>query len=248
MNIDFHVHGLLSKKINFDSTQLLESIEYAKLNNLHAFVLCEHYNAKDFLTLHQYLFDNYEYKNDRYIVNNFSIFPGMEVSIKNKGHIIVVSSRNNLLSLYNEILPDIQKDSPIDFETLLNLADKYECLKIGSHPFRKGHKLIKHPEDLLKRLDAFDLNAKDIFKSGFSEVANQMYLLSKKTNVPIITGSDSHYPIQLGSIITTLNYPCYTIKEIKDCLSASTYSISISPTLDLKVYTAKVMKHHLLST
>lgn len=247
MNFDFHVHGILSKKINFDPSLLLEGIEYAKQNNLNGFILCEHYNAKDFLKLHQYLYENFQYIDDRYIVNDFSIFPGMEVSIKNKGHIIIAGSRGNILSLYNEILPDIENDLPIDFETLLDLADKYNCIKIGSHPFRKGHKLSKHPESLLKRLDALDLNAKDIYSGGYSSVSTELYDLSKRLNVPVVSGSDSHYPIQLGSIITTLNTPCYTVNEIKQCLLSLNYSITVYPTLDLKVYTAKVMKHYVLS-
>lgn len=248
MNIDFHVHGILSKKINFDPTLLLDGIEYAKQNNLHGVILSEHYNAKDFLLLHEYLYNNYPYINDRYIINDFSIFPAMEVSIIGKGHIIVAGSRNSILSLYDDILPYIETNLPIEFETLLDLADNYQCLKIGSHPYRKGHKLSKHPENLLERLDAFDLNAKDIFNSGFTIVSNQLNSLSQRLNVPIVSGSDSHYPIQLGSIITTLNCQAFTIKEIKECLVSSNYSISVSPTLDFKVYTAKVMKHYLLST
>lgn len=96
MNIDFHVHGLLSKKSKFDEELFLQAIENAKENGLNAFVLCEHFNAKDIYSIQSYLRENYEYEYDRYMVNDFSVFIGMEIDIKNGGHVILCGNRDNI--------------------------------------------------------------------------------------------------------------------------------------------------------
>ena len=47
MNMDFHVHGILSKKLNFDEELFIQGINFAKNSGLHGLVLCEHFNAID---------------------------------------------------------------------------------------------------------------------------------------------------------------------------------------------------------
>ena len=59
MNLDFHVHGLLSKKSEFNKELLLQGIENAKDQGLDGFILCEHFNAKDILSIYRYLEENH---------------------------------------------------------------------------------------------------------------------------------------------------------------------------------------------
>ena len=89
MNIDFHVHGLLSKRKDFNEKFFLSEVRYAKENNIDGIVLCEHFNADNYRTIYKYLHNNYAYEGSRYIVEGISIFPAMEVSVKNKGHVII---------------------------------------------------------------------------------------------------------------------------------------------------------------
>ena len=65
----------------------MSEIYFAKSNGLNGIILCEHFNAKDFLVIYDFLEKNFIYEGDRYIVEGISVFPGMEVSIKNKGHV-----------------------------------------------------------------------------------------------------------------------------------------------------------------
>ena len=55
MNMDFHVHGLLSKRKDFNEEFFMNEIYFSKVNGLNAIVLCEHFNAKDFLVIYEIL-------------------------------------------------------------------------------------------------------------------------------------------------------------------------------------------------
>ena len=205
MNMDFHVHGLLSKRKDFNKEFFMNEIHFAKSNGLNGIILCEHFNAKDFLVIYDFLENNFIYEGDRYIVEGISVFPAMEVSIKNKGHVILAGDRHSIIDIYELLKGFREKDNLIELEDLLDQADIFNLLKIGAHPCRRGHKLCNQPHDLLKRLDALDLNGKDIFKKGESIARDELINLSQELGLNIITGSDSHTPIQLGGIYTRLN-------------------------------------------
>ena len=242
MNIDFHVHGLLSKKSKFDKELFLQAIENAKENGLDAFILCEHFNAKDIYSIQNYLKENHKYEYDRYIVNNFSVFLGMEIDVKNGGHVILCGNRDNIERIRRELDEYTIKPNFIEFENLLDMGEKYECLMVGSHPYRETHKLYLQPKNLLARLHALDLNSTDIYGRDLKTVEKEVKSLSEEINVPYITGSDSHYPIQLGSVKTSFNKEVYTIRELKELIREKQYKIEVSKSLRLKVFSAKITK------
>ena len=141
-----------------------------------------------------------------------------------------------------------EKDNLIELEELLDQADIFNLLKIGAHPCRRGHKLCNQPHELLKRLDALDLNGKDIFKKGESVARDEVINLSQEVGLNIITGSDSHTPLQLGGIYTRLNKECSTVKEIKDCIIKGEYTIEIKDELNFKIFSSKILKRYLLKS
>lgn len=245
MNLDFHVHGLLTKKSNFDEELLLQGIENAKEQDLNGFILCEHFNANDIFGIYNYLEKNYEYIGDKYVVNGFSIFLGMEVDIKNGGHVIVSGNRKKLLEIRNLLDKYTEKPNFIEFDELLNMGEKYGCLMIGSHPYRGEHKLHLQPKELLSRLHALDLNATDIFKKGLELTRMEVEALSIELGIPYVIGSDSHYPIQLGSVRTTFEGDFETIDEIINAINRKNYKIYVSKALDIKVFSAKITKKYI---
>ena len=248
MNIDFHVHGLLSKRKDFNERFFLNEIKYAKRNGIDGIVLCEHFNAICFKKIYSYLEENYIYKGNRYMVEGVSVFPALEVNIKGKGHVIIAGDRDDIMDIHKILEQYMEKENLIELDELLDIADLYNCLKIGAHPCRKGHKLFKHSEESLKRLDAIDLNAKDIFRKGEIKAKSELIELSQKLGVNIVTGSDSHTPLQIGAIFTTLNKECITVEEIRQAIKSEEYSINISELLTFKVYSSKVLKRYLMST
>lgn len=248
MNVDFHVHGLLSKRKDFNKDFFMNEIHFSKNNGLEAIVLSEHFNAKDFLVIYDFLEKNFPYEGDRYIVNEISVFPAMEVSIKNKGHVILTGDRESIFNIYDLLKEFREKENFIDLEALLDQADIFNVLKIGAHPCRRGHKLCNHPHELLKRLDALDLNGKDIFKKGESIARDEVINLSQELGINIITGSDSHTPLQIGGIYTNLNKECTTINELRDCIISGNYTIEINSSLNFKIFSSKILKRYLLKS
>ena len=248
MNIDFHVHGILSKRKEFNSYFFINEINFAKESGINAICLCEHYNAIEFDKIHDYLKNNYTYDGNRYIVNNVSVFPAMEVSVKGKGHVVLVSNRDSILEINKELKSYVNANEQIQLEELLDIADSYGCMKIGAHPCRRGHKLCNQPEELLRRLDALDLNGKDIYKKGEIIAKNEVMELSNKIGKNVITGSDSHTPLQIGGLYTCINKECINIEQIKKSILEGDYSIAINPTLDFKVYSSKILKRSLISS
>lgn len=246
MNIDFHVHGLISKRNSFNKSLFLQEIEYAKEDNIDGIVLCEHFQAIAFKDIYRYLDENYTY-NGKYLVNGVSVFPAMEVSIKDKGHVVLVSGREEILQLNHLLEENMNKSNFIDFKDLLDLADEYNCIKVGAHPFRKGQQLCKKEYELLERLDCIELNAKDIYKYEYKVIKNKLNTLSKEINKIIIGGSDSHTPLQIGAIKTILNGENLGLLEIKQRLLQGNVNIEISNSLDFKVYTSKVLKRYIMS-
>jgi histidinol phosphatase-like PHP family hydrolase len=244
MNIDFHVHGLLSKKNNFDEKFFLQGVENAKQNGLNAFVLCEHFNAKDIESIYEYLKENYKYIGDSYIVNDFYVFVGVEVDVKNGGHVIVSGNRDNLEKVIKSLENYKVKPNFIEFEELLNIAEENKCLIIGSHPFRENNKLYLQPEELLSRMDALDLNATDIHSRGLKNVEEEVADLAKKLKIQYVTGSDSHCPVQLGAVFTSLGKECSTIEDIKKCIREKDFKVNISKALELKVFSARITKKY----
>ena len=126
------------------------------------------------------------------------------------------------------------------------MAEEFNCLTIGSHPFRGEHPLALNQEfEQLKRLNALDLNATDIFNKGLEETQIEVLELAQKLGNHVVTGSDSHYPVQLGSVRTNLNRDCSTIEDIKKCIENGEYYREISKVLDIKVFAAKTTKKYL---
>ena len=245
MNLDFHVHGLLTKKSNFNEELFLQGIEIAKEQGLDGYILCEHFNAIYIDDIHEYLRSNYKYIGDRYIVNNFSVFLGMEVDIKNGGHVIISGNRDSIESIKKELEDYKIRPNFIEFEKLLSLGERYRCLIVGSHPYRDSHKLYLQPKELLARLDALDLNSTDIGNRGLKDVEGEVADLSEQIKVPYVTGSDSHFPIQLGSVMTKFIEEFNTIDEIKKAIKSRNYEIIISKALEIKVFSAKTTKKYL---
>lgn len=248
MWIDFHVHGKLTKASDFELDYFEEEIEFAKEAGLDAFVMSEHFNTKDYYSMYDAMEQNYYYKDGHYLINDFKVFMGLEVDVKNGGHVILVSHRENILEVRKILDVHTEKDNFIPFKQLLDLAEEFNCLTIGAHPFRGEHPLALNQEfEQLKRLDAIDLNATDIFSKGLDETYSELIELSQRLGIEIVTGSDTHYPVQLGSVKTKLRKDCSTIEEIKDCIKNADINREVSNILDAKVFAARTTKKHLKS-
>ncbi|OMF27207.1 histidinol-phosphatase [Paenibacillus sp. FSL H8-0548] len=241
MKIDLHSHIKLSKKTEFTIEYFQESIQEARLNGLNAIAMTEHFNTHRFYDIYEQLDRHYTYKEDYYDVEGFKLFPGMEVDVKFGGHILVIGMRASVLELRSRLEPHTKADAFVPFEQLLDWCDELSLLRIGAHPHRESNPLTQHDDSLLRRLDAFDLNAKDMYTYG-PDMKNAVADLAHAIGIPVVAGSDTHHPLQFGSIMNQFDHDYNTVAELAACIKEGRYHIKVSPCLETKVKAATWVK------
>ncbi|HAX72347.1 MAG TPA: histidinol-phosphatase [Firmicutes bacterium] len=237
MKIDFHFHILLAKKATFNIVYFNKIIAQANKRGLDAICMTEHFNAVHFEDMYAQLEKTYDYNGHYFDVNGFKVFTGMEVDICEQGHIVIVGHKDNILALRHTLLTKYEQFPTLS--QLLDEAEKYPVLKIGAHPYREGRKLIKLRPSLLSRLDAFDLNGKDI------HLRKDVERFATYIGLPLVGGSDTHHYTQAGVIVNQFEVECETVDEILQAIKNHQYQIKVNPFIKLKVFRAKWTKKYI---
>lgn len=247
MTIDLHTHGKLSKKTEFSLDYFTAMALEAKSNGLDAIALTEHFNTRNFFDMMDTLDASFDYRGDYYVVEGIRVFSGMEIDVRDRGHILAIGNRSLIRSLRRDLDCHVDKDQFLSLAELLNHTDGAPLLRIGAHPKRASTPLTQHPPELLRRLDSLDVNAKDLYEFGL-DMAGQVRELALELGLPVTAGSDSHQPLQFGSVTNTLPEGCETAEELRALIRNHQCSIDISPCLAVKVRAAQMMKELLKQT
>ncbi|HEY4384410.1 MAG TPA: PHP-associated domain-containing protein, partial [Ktedonobacteraceae bacterium] len=182
------------------------------------------------------------YVNEYYDVDGLKIFAGMEIDIQEGSHLLFTGHRQSIRELRQQLEEYVSDDNFIPVRELFERSESYNFLKIGAHPFRPSRPMYQLPEDILKRFDAFDLNGSDLFSKGIEQTRAEVFEFAAKLGKPVVAGSDSHHPLQLGCVYNTLDQECGTIDELRQAIQAGTYQVHIAPCLGIKVKAAKQIK------
>ncbi|MBZ4665408.1 PHP domain-containing protein [Mahella sp.] len=236
MNIDFHCHGKPSKKLSFSLPYFSRYIRMAKRNGLDAIAFTEHFNTMDFYDIYHKLDNAFPYADGYYDAYDVKVFCGMEINVKEGGHVLIIGYKKDILDIRALFPEEISKKDYPAFEHLMELADSRGMIKIGAHPFRNSNILCRHDEYALKQLDFIELNGKNI------DQKDDVYDLARKINLPVIAGSDSHHWFQLGCMKNRLRDECDSFQELKDCIKSNRYDIDVSPHINLKLAMAFMCK------
>jgi len=248
MKIDFHSHVKISKKSAFMSEYFREMMIEAKASGLDALAMTEHFNTERFYDIYDYLYEHYPYANGYYIVNGLKLFPGIEVDVKEIGHILLIGDRHDIVAIRGALEYHTDKNHFIPFSDLLDLAENYDVLKIGAHAFRESTPLHQHDSEQLKRLDALDLNGKDLYTYGITSYEKKLQKFADELRLPIVAGSDTHHFLQYSSVYNEFEKDCATVDELKTQIKDSKYQVKISPCLQTKVKSAALVKKLLKRT
>lgn len=242
MNFDFHTHGKLSKKVEFSLDYFKNMVKAARENGLDGFALTEHFNTRNFFDVYNMLDEVYPYEHGYYLADGVKVFPGMEVDIQEVGHILIVADRMTIREIRTLLDPYASKGNFIKFAQLFELVAPFEILIMGAHPYRESTPLYELDPFLLSKLDAFDLNGKDLYSMGIDENSRLVYQLAKKLNKPVVGGSDTHHRYQYGCIVNKFKKECNTVSDLKDIILNGDYVIRISEELNEKVQKATEQK------
>ncbi|WP_018930332.1 PHP-associated domain-containing protein [Gracilibacillus lacisalsi] len=246
MIIDFHSHVKISKKSNFMPDYFREMIVEAKQNGLTALVLTEHFNTIRFFDIYSFLDEHYSYVDGYYDLDGLKLFPGIEVDVQEVGHILLIGDRKEVCAVREQLSDYIEEDHFIPFDLLMDLAEGYSLIKIGAHPYRDSTPLAQNvSREQLKRLDALDLNGKDLYAKGVETCRQELLELAEEIDLPVVGGSDTHQFLQYGSIVNVFEQDCRNSEELKQAIVQQKYQVKISDQLPLKVKSATLVKKYM---
>lgn len=242
LNFDFHTHGKLGKKFNFSVDYYKEMAKHALETGLDGLALTEHFNTKNFHEVYDTLEEHFPYEDGHFNIFGLKVFPGMEVDIKEVGHILCIGDKQDIRSLREELNAYTDEESFIPFEKLLTLRSKYEMFVIGAHPYRPSTPLKDLDPILLKQLDAFDLNGKDLHTRGVEQNSQDVHAFAEHLGKPVVGGSDTHHFKQFGAVYTVLDNECRNISELKETILSRQFHVEIAEDLSERVSEAIRLK------
>ncbi|KZE37133.1 histidinol-phosphatase [Bhargavaea cecembensis] len=246
MIIDFHTHVKLSKKSPFMPDYFRQMMAEAKESGLTAIALTEHFNTTRWEDIYDFLDAEYPYRSGHYEAEGMKVFPGIEVDVRENGHVLLVGGREEIRAIRAALEGHLTEGNFIPFEGLMDLAEARDMLKIGGHPFRDSTPLaLNVPAEQLKRLDALDLNGKDLHVKGPEVCRREVQELSYTIGVPVVGGSDTHQFLQYGTVKNHFDDECENSDDLKKAIAAWNYRIDLSDQLDLKVRAATLVKKYM---
>lgn len=243
MIIDFHVHGKITSVFPFDEEKFQSTIKEAKENGLDGLAITEHCGSNNFLEGYEYLSSNYKRIEDYYNVDGFKVFYGMEVTTKQDLDILFIGKPEVVLTFREKICCGLINEEHIDINSLFNFEISNDLLVILAHPYRDHNILPELNNSVIERLDAVELNSKDIYKFGMSTMQDKVNKLAKQLKLPITSGSDTHHFIQVSTARNIFNKNCNTVKEIKEEIKKVNYKIEFSSDLNIRVKSAIIIKN-----
>lgn len=242
MEIDFHTHGKLAKKLPFSTVYTDWLLKEAKDAGLDALCLTEHFNTLQFEELYGYLMKTCRRDSDTLITDcGLRIFAGMETDIAEGGHVLSIGTPETILEINRRLEPYKEKGAFLPFEKLMDLFDEYPIIVGAGHPFREGGNIPKLPEKQLRRFHFLDLNGKDIAQDRKGTEA-KTYGLGKRLGIPVVSGSDTHQAVQYGCIRTRFDKEISTVADLYQEMEKGAYEIFISDCAFFQVRTAGLLK------
>ena len=247
MIIDFHVHGKITNKFPFDKEKFLLTISEAKEGGVDSLAITEHCHSENFLEGYNVLNTNYELIGDYYNIDGFKVFYGIEVTTEQKLDIVIIGKPKLILELREKIIYNLKGKDFIDINDLFKNITPDELLVILAHPYRNHNELPKLKEEITNKINAIELNAKDLYKNGIDIMKAKVLQLAKSLNLPVVCGSDTHHFIQMSSVKNIFSKDFKRVQDIKEEIKLRNYEIELSSDLKTRVKSAIIIKKLILN-
>ncbi len=244
MKIDFHTHGKLAKYLYFSKEYTNRMFDKAKESGLDAICLTEHFNTANFDELYEYVLSVSKRDGDTLVVaNGLRIFPGIEVDIKEGGHLLCVGKIDDILSIRKKLVNNQERDKFVTFEELQKIIKPYSILLGAAHPYRTSEfsNIPCLPREYLEKFDFVDLNGKDLALEGV-DAEEKVRKFASTINKPVLAGSDTHQEKHYGVVYNIFQKDFNTIDGIYKEILQSNYDIYISDNIKERVTLALYIK------
>lgn len=140
---------------------------------------------------------NHDYHTDFDIeTGELTLIPGIEIS-STEGHMLVVGPDP----------PEVTKPNRITPDEVVELAHERGCAVIMAHPYRNSR--IKETG---ADVDAIEVNGKR------SQSPQKIQQLAAECDLPLVGGSDAHYPIEIGRTFTEMDVDTVTPEGVVDAI------------------------------
>lgn len=126
------------------------------------------------------------------IPNRTQFVPGVEISTT-LGHVVVVGPNPPSPTAPGRLTP----------EAVVDLAHDRGCAAIIAHPFRGSR--VRESD---AAFDAVEINGKHPERIG------RVRELAERLDLPIVGGSDAHFPFEVGSVFTSVDVPALTPEAV----------------------------------
>ena len=140
---------------------------------------------------------NHDYFRPETLVSQACI-PGIEISTT-KGHLLVVGPDPPTRTEHGVLSP----------EEAVALAHDHNCAAIIAHPFRNS--LLRESD---APFDAVEINGKH------PEYRQRIEALADDRNLPLVGGSDAHFPFEVGRVSTRLDVDQFTPEAVVEAIKA----------------------------
>ena len=226
MRIDLHTHCKWSKQSELSRDYLKDMLTHAA-QHLDVMALTEHFNTLHFEDIYDQLEQLATYENGHFTYKGLIILPGIEVDVAEGGHIVVIGELIAIRRLSEHLEPHRDRSRFIGLAQLLKQAHSLHCVCIGAHPFREENPLSHIAHELLRELDAFDLNGRDLYKYGL-DMEQRVQQLAQLLELPVVAGSDTHHYEQYGAIVSVGEGMVHNVEELRTMLQMRGLSYQIA--------------------
>lgn len=244
MKIDFHTHGKLAKNLYFSEEYTKSMFDRAKQVGLDAICLTEHFNTTKIDEFFYFVLSISERDGDTLLLDNgLRIFPGIEVEIKEGGHLLCIGKAEDIMEISGALAAHRAADNFASFKELVEIIAPYPILLGAGHPFREGLRsnISYLPSEDLQRFDFVDLNGKDL-ALGDDDMEGRVRAFAASIDKPVLAGSDTHQERHYGVVYNIFKRDMNTIEELREEILKSAYEIYISDRIRESVTSALHIK------
>lgn len=138
---------------------------------------------------------NHDFFRNKTLVSDACI-PGIEISTT-EGHLLVIGPKP----------PKRTQAGTLSPEEAVELAHQHDCVAIVAHPFRNS-RLRESDADF----DAIEINGKH------PEHRERIQRIASDRDLPIVGGSDAHFPFEVGRLSTRLDIDRLTPEAVVNAI------------------------------
>ncbi|WP_342527198.1 hypothetical protein MKY84_01150 [Chryseomicrobium sp. FSL W7-1435] len=101
---------------------------------------------------------------------------------------------------------------------------------ISGHPLAHQKAYFELDPSHLEKIDAIELNAKDLSALSTGESVQEVYYLGMRLAKPVVGGTSAFHKNHYGTVYTELHGTCSTVQDLKRIIKNEQFTVKPAPT------------------